>query len=76
MQSHFFLLLFYPYAAVLDTVGREVALMNVLQLQNNKDALIEMIKGIVAAPDGAPGAHHSVVAADHAMTPPKQERQT
>ena len=50
--------------------------MNVLQLQNNKDALIEMIKGIVAAPDGAPGAHHSVVAADHAMTPPKQERQT
>ena len=34
-------------AALLDGVGREIAHMSVIQLQDDKDALLEIIKGIV-----------------------------
>jgi hypothetical protein len=46
--------------AVLDSVGRDIAFTNVLQLQNNKEALLAMIRGVVGAdrairgPDSAP----------------------
>lgn len=37
-------------AAVMDAVGRDVALLSVMQLQGNKEALLEVVRGIVVPP--------------------------
>lgn len=38
---------FRATCAVLDSTGRNIAFANVLQLQNNKEALLDMIRGVV-----------------------------
>jgi hypothetical protein len=43
----------------MDTVGREVAFLSILQLQGNREALIEVLRGIVAAPVPAEHGHVS-----------------
>lgn len=49
--------------------------MNVLQLQNNKEALIEMIRSIVTAPDGtAMPLAVPLSAGPPAATPANEER--
>ena len=40
---------FRATCAVLDSVGRDIAFTNVLQLKNNKQALLDMIRGVVEA---------------------------
>ena len=41
---------FRAKCAVLDSIGREVAFINILQLQNNRKALLDLAHGIVNGP--------------------------
>jgi hypothetical protein len=43
---------FRATCAVLDSVGRDIAFTNVLQLQNSKEAVLDMIRGVVGRDRG------------------------
>ncbi len=58
----------------MDSVGREVALLSVMQLQNNKEALLEVVRGIVAPSNGiATSAVAPEAAAAAPITTPANE---